>query len=385
MGAGKREILYRLPRASCQGRMVRGAKPADYDIMINYEKVMTRDAPLTIVEAWRKAFTTSIPEATGTMWPEPVFRLRSGVVESWRASRLFHVTTPKKFATWIFASPAHQRCLLDAMRAYQRYAKDIRRLPTGQDAKRAVHTLTTVIALLTKGLAGLIPAYWCVEWNEREHMAGHGALFPARIVAMAKKIRAHDTFFDDAVGKVSLCLDRIARARRLPRRLLDYMLLDEIIELVPKPNIPELQRRAAGYVYVEGRVFTGRSAERALASRGYRLQEIENAISGREIQGTPAYPGKVHGRIAVCLSPREIGKVRRGDILVAAMTTPRYLPAMKQAAAFVTDEGGILCHAAIVARELKKPCIIGTQIATKVFKDGERVEVDVERGIVKRL
>ena len=65
------------------------------------------------------------------------------------------------------------------------------------------------------------------------------------------------------------------------------------------------------------------------------------------------------------------------------MTTPDMVPIMKKAAAFVTDEGGITCHAAIVSREMKKPCIIGTKIATKILHDGQLVEVDANRGIVK--
>jgi pyruvate,water dikinase len=56
---------------------------------------------------------------------------------------------------------------------------------------------------------------------------------------------------------------------------------------------------------------------------------------------------------------------------------------MEKAAAFITDEGGITCHAAIVSRELKKPCIIGTKIATQVLKDGDLVEVDANNGVVK--
>ncbi len=61
------------------------------------------------------------------------------------------------------------------------------------------------------------------------------------------------------------------------------------------------------------------------------------------------------------------------------------MSALKRAAAFVTDEGGITCHAAIVAREMKKTCIIGTKIATKVLKDGDLVEVDAKKGIVRKL
>jgi pyruvate,water dikinase len=77
--------------------------------------------------------------------------------------------------------------------------------------------------------------------------------------------------------------------------------------------------------------------------------------------------------------------VKKGEILIASMTRPEFLPAMQKAAAFVTDEGGITSHAAIVSREMKKPCIIGTKIATKVFKDGDMVEVDANKGIVRKL
>jgi len=58
---------------------------------------------------------------------------------------------------------------------------------------------------------------------------------------------------------------------------------------------------------------------------------------------------------------------------------------MKKAKAIITDEGGVTCHAAITARELKIPCIIGTKIATKVLKDGDRVEVDAEKGLVRKV
>ena len=67
------------------------------------------------------------------------------------------------------------------------------------------------------------------------------------------------------------------------------------------------------------------------------------------------------------------------------MTTPDMIMVMHKAAAFVTDEGGITCHAAIVSREMKKPCIVGTKIATKVLKDGDMVEVDATDGTVKKI
>ncbi|HYF29296.1 MAG TPA: PEP-utilizing enzyme, partial [Candidatus Paceibacterota bacterium] len=84
-------------------------------------------------------------------------------------------------------------------------------------------------------------------------------------------------------------------------------------------------------------------------------------------------------------SPQDAHKINLGDILIATMSTPDFLPAMQKAAAFVTDIGGITSHAAIVAREMKKPCIIGTKNATKILKDGDLVEVDADQGIVRAI
>ncbi|MEI6627618.1 MAG: PEP-utilizing enzyme [bacterium] len=105
------------------------------------------------------------------------------------------------------------------------------------------------------------------------------------------------------------------------------------------------------------------------------------------IRGLIASKGVARGRVVV-VSPlkyqeEELSKVTEGDIFVTGMTRPHMLLAMKRAAAFVTDEGGITCHAAIIAREMKKPCIIATKIATKVLKDGDMVEVDANKGTIK--
>ncbi|MCX5708742.1 MAG: phosphoenolpyruvate synthase [Candidatus Omnitrophica bacterium] len=79
---------------------------------------------------------------------------------------------------------------------------------------------------------------------------------------------------------------------------------------------------------------------------------------------------------------RELDKVKEGDVMVTKMTNPDMVSAMKRAAAIVTDEGGMTCHAAIVARELEKPCVVGTRKATLVLKDGDMVTVDANKGII---
>ena len=67
------------------------------------------------------------------------------------------------------------------------------------------------------------------------------------------------------------------------------------------------------------------------------------------------------------------------------MTRQDFVPMMRKAIAIVTDEGGITCHAAIISRELKKPCLVGTEIATKMIKDGDLIEVNADKGLVKLI
>jgi phosphohistidine swiveling domain-containing protein len=121
---------------------------------------------------------------------------------------------------------------------------------------------------------------------------------------------------------------------------------------------------------------------------GGQAKEIEKIISEVKvksdvIEGICAFPGVVRGSVRVINDISFDKNFKQGEILVAGMTRPEYLNIIKKAAAFITDTGGILSHAAIVARELMKPCIIGTKVATKILKDGMIVEVDANKGIVR--
>lgn len=115
------------------------------------------------------------------------------------------------------------------------------------------------------------------------------------------------------------------------------------------------------------------------------LRDLLAVQQATELKGNVAFAGKVTGRAKIVMTQFDLDKVQQGDVLVTVMTFPNYVSAMQRASAFVTDEGGILCHAAIVARELAKPCVIGTKTATKVFRDGDTIEVDAEKGIVRKV
>ena len=100
------------------------------------------------------------------------------------------------------------------------------------------------------------------------------------------------------------------------------------------------------------------------------------------VSGLGASAGTVSGAVRVLTSPEESSQLLPGEVLVAPMTSPDWVPAMRRAAALVTDGGGITCHAAIVSRELRIPCVVGTRMATTVLRDGEVVTVDGATGTV---
>ena len=124
-------------------------------------------------------------------------------------------------------------------------------------------------------------------------------------------------------------------------------------------------------------------------STGQQVSEKEHALFGdcsvSSLAGQTAYAGIVRGEVKIILDPRKASHFKKGDILVTGMTRPDFLPLMEKAAAVVTDSGGILCHAAIVARELNIPTLIGTGNATKTFRDGDHVEVNATKGTIKKI
>jgi pyruvate, water dikinase len=118
------------------------------------------------------------------------------------------------------------------------------------------------------------------------------------------------------------------------------------------------------------------------------LNQTQNASTVQEVKaevllsGVAASPGAASGTVKIVADPSKIDKILPGDILVAEMTTPDFVPAMKRAVGIITDRGGRTAHAAIVSRELGIPCVVGTESATKILKDGQEVTIDGSTGKV---
>jgi phosphoenolpyruvate synthase/pyruvate phosphate dikinase len=167
----------------------------------------------------------------------------------------------------------------------------------------------------------------------------------------------------------------------------EYAKEEEILSLLDgkKPNIRKVISRAKFYSEISEAEKFQELSPNSLNKLLKNVVLKEKILETNILTGQVAYIGKIAGKAKIILSPKDIGKVKKSDILVAVYTDPNLLPAMEKAAAFVTEQGGITSHAAIVAREMRKPCVIGTKIATKVFKDGDMVEVDANRGIVRKI
>ncbi|OGK14239.1 hypothetical protein A2859_01340 [Candidatus Roizmanbacteria bacterium RIFCSPHIGHO2_01_FULL_37_16b] len=100
------------------------------------------------------------------------------------------------------------------------------------------------------------------------------------------------------------------------------------------------------------------------------------------LKGTPASLGLVKSKVKVLRDPSESHKVKKGDILVVEMTDPLYMQAIMKTGGIITNIGGVLSHAAIVAREFNIPCIVGAGNATEILKDSQTIILDATKGVV---
>ncbi len=188
-----------------------------------------------------------------------------------------------------------------------------------------------------------------------------------------------------ALYKTTFILEEIADRVGLKLKELRFMksseikaaLFDNIIDKA------EIKSRVEFCVYYTAKdtelYFSGQEATKIAEKYIQKTQNLEVS----ELKGQCGCRGQAKGTVRIVNVISDMVKMKEGDILVSISTQPDLVPAMKKAAAFVTDQGGVTSHAAIVAREMRKPCVIATKIATKVLHDGDIVEVDADKGVVK--
>lgn len=165
----------------------------------------------------------------------------------------------------------------------------------------------------------------------------------------------------------------------LSREIIDFLKNGKLV------SKSEIDRRAQDYILLHSKrgikLYSGAKARQI---RKRELGELEIKKENK-IFGMAAAHGKASGMAKIILSKDDLSKIQKGDIMVAVTTHPDFVPAMRICEAIVTDEGGVTSHAAIASRELQIPCVVGTQISTTVFNDGDRIEVDADLGRIRKL
>lgn len=209
---------------------------------------------------------------------------------------------------------------------------------------------------------------------------------PAAIEAVEKLRGIHNAQHIAATDFVPKLLEQISSQTDISTELLKYATPQEVLDL--KFNVADLESRQKLYVLElndnQMVLYTGAEAEQKIATL-VLPEDPEEATSAEQVTGTVAYKGTATGKVVIVNDEQDLKKVEEGNVLVSIMTRTTLVSGMKKAAAIVTDEGGMTCHAAIIARELHTPCVVGTKVATKVFKDGDMVEVNANEGTVRKI
>lgn len=325
-----------------------------------FEKTFTREESLMLVELqcleidkWFDAITTKKPIPM-------FFYIANGLTETWLCEQATNLIINEVYKN----NKINDSYLNEAIAKY----KDVVIKLKKYEAKKYAKDINELLAYFDIFKQAIVPIH--IIFFTPYHKDTTKAL-----ADLAIKIRSQDALFDNADIFVRDTLVKL------------YPTLDNYETLVglkdlPKINVNKIKKRYKEFLWINNQYITTEinNFQNKHPEYQYINHDTKNDIN--TIKGEAAYPGLVTAKASVVLRKKEVSNFTIGNILVAPMTTPHYLPAMVKAKAFVTDEGGVTCHAAIVAREMKIPCIIGTKTATKVIKNNDNITVDATNGKV---
>ena len=331
-----------------------------------YQKEFTRDFSVIMEEVWFYALTSGIEKYLNFKKSSVVpllFYSRNGAIEVWSDEKFIN-SFLKKTDRLVKKFPDIFTKILDDYE--QQLAVFILMFKSKHLKNR--EELDKLIKLIFKIITPFTLMYYLAEKG----------LGNKEILNRARALRQKDSFYEDC--------DNFLRRSLLfiYPELKGLEALVTSLEVKKLPQLKIIQARYNGFVFVPGcfkKTITLEKFNKQHPDLIFVSPKI--TFDNKILKGQPASGGRVKGTIRVIFNKAKIKDFKDGEILVAPMTTPDYISAMKKAKAFITDEGGTLCHAAIIARELKKPCVIGTKIATKVLHDGDLVEVDATKGLVR--
>lgn len=332
-----------------------------------FQKGYSRDFSLPLIEAWSKGETTDPRQWTHLMQPVKPYEIFV------RENNLVDCYVDQKGIDWIKAQ------LRDLMKGdgyiekvvstYYDRASKIRKIYENEETLDR-ENLLTFLAWLQNCWAWHEANWFLMEVLDESKYKKFELPNKAR-VELQEMVPNSDVVIRKSLKSIYPKLGEVS----------SVLLIEEIAsQTLPSEN--ELKNRLEKYSYANEQLFTGEGLEKLKKRFDIEVESVAT-MNVEDFKGQVAFKGLAKGTVRKLMSRADVSKLIEGEILVSPMTMPEYVPAMKKAAAIVTDEGGITCHAAIVARELQKPCVIGTKIATLVLKDGDIVEVDASKGVIK--
>jgi phosphohistidine swiveling domain-containing protein len=333
-----------------------------------YQKTYTREVSLVTVQIWEEQQCKLQREKHGLELPLSVYDACDGLVTVYYHRDLFTM-----WSTFVQDRLQHTPQFVPELIA--RYEEQLSTLETYWNNPKPLATSQ--------------------ELDEFYSVAAHGWVGMAICYALPETEGISNEYKTKGMHLRERSADYMSNTDRVVQTSLQYLfpqLQDLVrfitIEEVRSGSLPSqelLLERKRHYLYYNFQVHTNIALPAFIKSNNIQLEDAVAPIDASEVRGQVAMHGTATGAARILHRKSEIPLVQDGEILITPMTTPDFLPAMKKAAAIVTDEGGITSHAAITARELGKPCIIGTKFATQVFETGDKLMVDANSGTVKKL
>ncbi|MFT5280970.1 MAG: phosphoenolpyruvate synthase/pyruvate phosphate dikinase, partial [Flavobacteriaceae bacterium] len=349
-----------------QSRPITTLKPISKEPKITFEKAYTRDTSMIIQQGWNACVTNPYYSSeTNPHTPPVIHYMNDGVIEIWEN---------EKATQWILDSlqnfiKTDEQELISLIDQYENDLEDMKVIWENGPITSASE-FESFVEKVFKAMKGFDTMYF-PSVDERT---------PEHIRERTLRLRDEDVYFDTC--------DKLIRDSLIAiyPELKGYESAILKSEINNPPSKEILAKRKENFVVI-GQEFAEQITLREYLSQHpeYKFYIETPPTDSSTLVGQVGNKGYAKGVVRVMKRKDQIDEAKEGDIIVSTMTTPDFMPAMNKAAAIITDEGGVTCHAAIVARELGKPCVIGARFATEILNDGDLVEVDADNGIVKIL
>jgi len=352
------------------------------------ELYFTRDFSLCTTDFWHDLLAVDFKKEFGISINKQVMRFNGRAIEAYR-----DITEMEEVRDYILDKGLdHQIFSKENVEKFRSDINDVLLLMKkvqGADLQTMINNFPESVQLWKSfypyvAFSNFLPSRWreklfAMYPEQAEEMADRW--YKARLFSEGK-FEMMDWYWRDLIGK-------LLEKHNLNKSLCDFVRFKELKEMVKRKfsiDMKELMDRKKGYILYQNKFMLNKDFAEFLNENNFVYDDLNLDTNIDEFKGQVASQGDVvKGSVQIILNIDEVKTFEKDNILVTSMTVPDFLPAMKKAKAIVTDEGGLTCHAAIVSRELKVPCIIGTRIATKVLKNWDLIEIETNKGMVKIL